>query len=129
MFRNLRIASVLVMIGLASGCHKNDAGKDSSPQSATISKMDAKNRTITVHVKDKNGKEVDKTFKLAEDVRYVDSTGKTAAIDVFQSGDEVVILEAEGRVKEIRRGAAGRRPPPPTPKPTPATPARGIRNS
>jgi len=34
-----------------------------------------------------------KTFKLTEDVRILDSTGKVVAIDVFRSGDEVLVID------------------------------------
>lgn len=66
--------------------------------------MDAKAGTVTLKMKDKDGKDVEKTFKLAEDIRYLDSTGRVAAIDVFQSGNEVLIVEQEGKLKEMRKG-------------------------
>jgi hypothetical protein len=72
---------------------------------ATITKVDAKNGTVTVRMKNKEGKEETKTFKLAEDIRYLDSTGKVVAIDVFRSGDEVLVVEEEGRLKEIKQPA------------------------
>jgi 3-dehydroquinate synthase class II len=79
---------------------KKDAGKG---HEATITKVDAKNHTLTVKMKDKDGKDTEKTFKLAETVRYLDSTGKAVAIDVFKSGDDVLILEADGQVKEVHQ--------------------------
>ena len=78
-----------------------DKDKSDKTQKATITKVDAKNHTVTVKMKDKDGKEVEKTFKLTEDIRYLDSTGKAAAIDVFQSGDEILVIEEEGRLKEV----------------------------
>ncbi|MBN9120745.1 MAG: hypothetical protein J0I06_16615 [Planctomycetes bacterium] len=75
-----------------------DKGKE-----ATITKIDAKNHTVTVKMKDKDGKETEKTFKLTETVRYFDSTGKVVAVDVFKSGDYVLVLEADGQVKEIHK--------------------------
>lgn len=83
---------------------KKTGNKDSGKgKEATITKIDSKAHTVTVKMKDKGGKETEKTFKLAEAVRYVDSTGEVVAIDVFRSGDYVLILEAEGQVKEIRK--------------------------
>jgi len=74
---------------------------------ATITKVDQKNGTITVKMKGKDGKETEKTFKLAETVRYVDSAGNVAAADVFKSGDYVLVVEAEGKVKEVRQAKPG----------------------
>jgi hypothetical protein len=79
---------------------KKDTGKG---KEATITKIDAKNHTVTVKMKGKDGKQAEKTFKLAESVRYLDSTGKAVAIDVFKSGDYVLVLEADGQVKELRK--------------------------
>jgi hypothetical protein len=70
---------------------------------ATITKVDAKNHTITVRLKNKEGKEETRTFKLTEDIRYLDSTGRVAAVDVFRSGDEVLVIEEEGRLKEVKK--------------------------
>ncbi len=70
---------------------------------ATITKVDAKNHTITVRMKNKEGKEETRTFKLTEDIQYLDSTGRVAAVDVFRSGDEVLVIEEEGRLKEVKK--------------------------
>lgn len=75
---------------------------------ATITKVDAKKGEITVKMKDKTGKEIEKTFKLAEDIRYFDSTGRVAAIDVFQAGNEVLVVEADGKLREMhKKGKTG----------------------
>jgi hypothetical protein len=70
---------------------------------ATITKVDAKEGTVTVKMMDKTGKEVDKTFQLTEDVEYIDTTGRVASFDVFQSGDEVLFIESEGKIKELKK--------------------------
>jgi hypothetical protein len=70
---------------------------------ATIEKVDRENGTITVKMKDKNGQEVEKTFKLTADIDYFDSTGKVAKIGVFRSGDEVLIIEAKGKLKSVQQ--------------------------
>ena len=83
-----------------------------------ITKVDAKAGTITVKMKDKDskdGKEVEKTFKLTEEVRYFDSTGKAIAIDEFQSGNDVLVLEVDGKLKEVRKD---KKPTGPDKKPT-----------
>lgn len=75
---------------------------------AKITKVDAKKGTVTVMMKDKKGKEVEKTFQLTDDAEYADSTGRVATIDVFQSGDEVLIIESEGKIQELKKDAKGK---------------------
>ena len=70
---------------------------------ATITKVDAKKGTVAVTMKDKEGKETEKTFKLMDDAEYFDTTGRVATIDLFQSGDEVLIVETEGKIKELQK--------------------------
>ena len=70
---------------------------------ATITKVDAKDGTVTVKMMDKEGKEVEKTFQLTEDVEYIDTTGRVATLDVFQSGDQVLFIESEGKIKELKK--------------------------
>ena len=70
---------------------------------ATITKVDAKDGTVTVQMKDKNGKEVEKTFHLTGESRYFDSTGREAATDIFQSGNQVLVLEEQGKVVQIQQ--------------------------
>ena len=67
--------------------------------------MDAKKGKVTVTRKDQDGKEVDKTFYLAEDAEYVDDTGRVATIDVFRSDDEVLIVEREGKIAVVKNSA------------------------
>lgn len=116
-------ALVFSMAGLASAqapnTNKNPAqnpnpaqnradNKDNKKgQEATITKVDAKNHSVTVKMKDKDGKEVEKTFKLAETVQYLDSTGRVAALDIFKSGDMVLVVEAEGQLKEMHKKKEG----------------------
>ena len=66
--------------------------------------MDAKSRTATVKMptKDKDkDKDVETTFKLAEDIEYLDSTGKVANIEIFTSGDLVLIVERDGTISKM----------------------------
>jgi hypothetical protein len=103
MFLSLVLA--LGLVGLAGAADKDtkDKDKDKNEQKATITKVDPKNHTITLKMKDKDGKETERVFKLTEDIRYLDSTGKVAAIDVFTAGDWVLIVEEEGRIKEMKK--------------------------
>jgi hypothetical protein len=75
---------------------------------ATITKMDVKKGTITLKMKDKDGKDVEKNFKLTEDVLMMDDTGHIVAIDVFESGNDVLVLEREGRLREMQQQHKGK---------------------
>jgi hypothetical protein len=111
----LLLASMAVLAifvgGLGVAAEKNKAKSNTKEastanqkgQKATITKVDPKNHTITVKMKGKDGKEETRTFKLTEEVRMVDSTGRVAALDVFQAGNEVLVIEAEGRLREVRQ--------------------------
>jgi hypothetical protein len=86
-----------------------DLKKDKGER-ATITDVDAKKGTITVRMKDKDGKEQTRTFRLTEDVRMFDSTGRVAAIDVFRSGDEILVVEQEGKLREVRQNKGKKAP-------------------
>lgn len=97
------VLSAVFVLGLVASSAPADDKKDAKdPQKATIVKVDAKGQSITVKMKDKDGKDVEKTFKLTEDIRYFDSTGKAAVIDIFKSGNDVLVVEEEGKLKEMR---------------------------
>ena len=70
---------------------------------ATITSVNPKAGTVTVRMRDQNGKEVQRTFHLAEDAMYLDSTGRVATLDIFRAGDHVLVLEGEGRIKAIKK--------------------------
>lgn len=72
---------------------------------ATITKVDAKAGTITVKMMDKSGKSIEKTFKLVEDAEYLDSAGHVAVLDVFRSGDEILLIESQGRIQAMKKAA------------------------
>lgn len=106
MFRIHLCIALFLMAGLISAAQTGKDAQDQSgkKQQATITKVDAKKGTVTVRMKDKSGKEVERVFKLTGDIRYFDSTGKAVAVDFFQSGDDVLVVEAEGRLRELHRG-------------------------
>ena len=86
-------------------------GNKAGEEEATITKVDAKNGTVTVQMKDKDGKEVQRTFTLTEDARYFDSTGKVAALDVFRSGNDVLVVEEQGKLKQLKQKPAEKKEP------------------
>ncbi len=72
---------------------------------AKITKVDAKAGKITVKMTDKDGKTSERTFTLIEDSEYLDSTGRVAVLDVFKSGDDILFVEADGRIKGMKKAA------------------------
>jgi hypothetical protein len=99
----------LVMLGACVGFAAADKDKtdskdkgDKKAKEVKITKVDAKKGTVTVEMQI-NGKEVEKTFKLAEDIEYMDSTGKVATVDIFTSGDMALIVEREGTITKIKK--------------------------
>jgi uncharacterized protein YigE (DUF2233 family) len=72
---------------------------------ATITKVDPKAGTVTLSTKGKDGKPTEKVFKLTEDAEYLDSNGRLATLDVFRSGDQVLIIEGEGRVSGMKKSS------------------------
>lgn len=107
MLRAMLTSTLLVVFlgaGFANGDDKDaKQNKNDKSTKATITKVDRQKGTITVKMKDANNKEVQKTFKLAEDVRMLDSNGRVAAIDVFEAGNDVLVVEREGKLKEIHQ--------------------------
>jgi putative membrane protein len=98
MFRS--ILSCLVMLGLFAcvGCKAKTTMNDTD---ATITKVDAKKGTVDVKMK-RDGKDVEKTFKLAERIEYMDSAGDVATADIFTSGDRVLIFESDGTITKMK---------------------------
>jgi hypothetical protein len=96
-------AGVLALFFVGFALANDDQTKTKKNEvKATIEKVDPQNGTITVKMKNKAGKEVEKTYTLTADIEYLDSTGKVAKIDVFRAGDEVLIVTAKGKLKSMQ---------------------------
>src|SRR5947209_97224 len=98
--------TVLALLAVGSGAAEDQAQKKNDGRKttrATVTQVDAKNHTLTVRMKDKDGKEVDKKFQLKEDLQIFDESGKVIAIDVFEAGKDVLVIEREGRIIEMRK--------------------------
>ena len=70
---------------------------------ATITKVNAQKGTITVKYTDDKGKMQERTFQLTGDVRLLDETGRAVNLAVFESGNEALVVESEGKLQELRR--------------------------
>ncbi|HEY2413670.1 MAG TPA: hypothetical protein VGI40_15575 [Pirellulaceae bacterium] len=70
---------------------------------ATITKVDSKAGTVTLKMKNQDGKDVERVFKLTEDAEYLDSSGRVATLEVFRSGDQVLVIEGEGHIKGLKK--------------------------
>jgi hypothetical protein len=102
MLRSLFIwALALGLLGSFAFAEGKD-NTDKKAKEAKIVKVDVKKGTVTVKMPI-DGKEVEKIFKLAENIEYLDSTGKVAVADIFTSGDMVLIVEEEGKISKIKK--------------------------
>ncbi|HEY5313538.1 MAG TPA: hypothetical protein VIK18_13515 [Pirellulales bacterium] len=103
MFRTMLCSMLLAGLcaTLAPAAEKTKADKHKKGHEAEIVKVDPQNGTLTVKMTNKKGNEVEKTFKLAEDIEYADSTGQVATIDIFTSGDMVLFVDHEGQIKKL----------------------------
>ena len=97
MFRSI-LCSV-VILSVCAGCNSKTHSKATE---ATITNVDAKNGTVAVTLRG-DGKNVEKTFTLAENIECIDSTGKVAAADIFTAGDTVLIVESEGTITKMQK--------------------------
>jgi len=77
-----------------------ESGKNT--EQAQITKVDSKKGTVTVKMQ-RDGKDVEKTFELAEHMEYVDSTGNFVTAECFTSGDMVLIVENEGTLTRMKK--------------------------
>jgi Ca2+-binding EF-hand superfamily protein len=100
----LLTAVVLLAGSLIAADDKNTNDKNApKPVAATIVKVDAQKGDITVKLTDLKGKETEKTFHLTNDVRLLDETGRVVKLDVFEAGRDALIVESEGKLREVRR--------------------------
>ncbi len=104
------IATLCALIALALltvGSRADDkADNKDKPQRGEFSKMDPGAGTLTVKMKDKDGKPIEKTFKLTKETKGYDVDGEERELDVFRSGDQILVLSRKGEVNELRK--AGR---------------------
>ena len=56
-------------------------------------------------IEDESGKKTERTFTLVEDAEYLDRAGDVATIDIFRSGDEVLVVEAQGQLTALKKGS------------------------
>jgi hypothetical protein len=104
----LRVSLCLVVTAFLLGSSLAADQKDTKNNKdralkATITHVDSKAGTITVKMTDEKGKDVERTFKLREDVRLLDDKGKVVAINAFQVGNDVVVIERDGLLREIHK--------------------------
>jgi Ca2+-binding EF-hand superfamily protein len=101
------LAALPIAVLLAGNVVADDKEKKDKegpkPTTVTITKVDVKKGEITVKYNDDKGKEQQKTFQLTKDVKILDESGKVIGIDVFESGNDALIVETEGKLRELRR--------------------------
>jgi len=114
MLGSFRAGLVALLVLSGSALAADDKQKKDSAHSntgaVTVSKVDAERGAFTVKYTDPSGKPQERTFTLTKDVRLLDETGRVANLAVFQSGDEVLLVETEGKLQEVRRTPTGQQP-------------------
>jgi hypothetical protein len=106
MFRTSFCAVTVLMLlaaGLARADEPNHARQAKHYTRATITNVNPQQGTITVRLRGENGRSVQRTFKLVEDSLYLDSSGNVAELDVFRSGDRVLYVEREGKIRAMKK--------------------------
>jgi len=105
MLRRLGILwALFVLAFFTTGLRADNKGAtDNKPQRGEISNVNSGAGTLTVKMKDQDGREVEKTFKLTKESKYYNLDGKATEIDVFRSGDQVALLSRKGDVSELRQ--------------------------
>ncbi len=106
MFRSMLVSlgmlGIFVSVSFSNVEQTATKETDKKAKEATIVKIDGKKNTVQVSMK-VDGKDVEKTFKLADNIEYADSTGKVAVIDIFTSGDMVLFVEEDGTVSKLKK--------------------------
>jgi uncharacterized protein YigE (DUF2233 family) len=96
-------AVVLTLVLFTRATAQEDKGaKNERVTKATIIKVDAAKNTVTVRMKDKNGKEVERTIELAGSVKAFNEKGEARRVDIFREGGNLYVVEREERVYELR---------------------------
>ncbi len=70
---------------------------------AKVVHVDPQAGTIALNVTDRDGRENERTFRLDGETEYIDSNGRIAVLDIFQSGDKVLFVEADGKITGIKK--------------------------
>ena len=82
---------------------------DERPTKGTLVGVDVCKGTVTVKVGDREGKEIEKTFRLGDRFQATDEAGKAVSIRIFRPGDVVRFKERDGKLRELRRERRARR--------------------
>jgi hypothetical protein len=93
----------LALFGLAQAQQQDQKGaKNEHVTKATIVKVNPTQNTITVKMKDKSGKEVERTIELKGGVKAFNEKGEATRVDVFREGNSLYVVERDERVFELR---------------------------
>jgi len=98
------LAAVLVLTASHTPAEEKKApAKDAAKSVAvTVVSVDAKKGEIVLKYADAQGKGQEKTFRLTDDIRFLDETGRVVKLDVFRAGQDALVVESEGKLKELR---------------------------
>jgi Ca2+-binding EF-hand superfamily protein len=105
MLRAILFAAPILALVAGGSAADDDPSKDKADAAAVVVKINADAHTVTLKLKDADGKEVEKTIALPDAAHLLDDAGQPAALDKFEPGAEVVFTERGGRLHELRRAA------------------------
>lgn len=97
------LCSVPVLALIAAGSPAADEKPDRAGVNGVVVKVDAAHHAVTVRLKDAEGKEVEKTFRLSDNADVTDESGKAVGLDALEAGAAVTLVEKAGRLIELRR--------------------------
>ncbi len=101
--------TVTVLTFLAAGLAEANNTSSKNDQSkhhiqATVTKVDSAKDEVTLQQMD-NGKEQTKELQLSNDAKLTDSSGNTAKLDSFHTGDDVFVTEKDGKITHLAKHA------------------------
>ncbi len=109
----LFLCSLATLSILAAGSARaNDTKKSSTEEKqakhhfeATITNVDSKDDSVSLKLKEKDGKSKNETLKLADNAKLKDSQGNSIKLDKFRDGDDVLLTEKNDKITSLAERA------------------------
>jgi uncharacterized protein YigE (DUF2233 family) len=98
------VAVAALILFTQAQAQQQQVGKDKNEHitKATIVKVNPTQNSITLKMKDKNGKEVEKTIELKGTVKAFNEKGEATRVAVFREGNTLYVVERNEQVFELR---------------------------
>src|SRR5271170_3014465 len=99
----LFLACVVVIIPAAILADDRDRIQAGDKHQATVTNVDLQTHMLTVKMKDRDGKDVQRTFNFEPNSRFTDENGKTAQWNSLKAGDQVSLTEKQGQLQQLTK--------------------------